>query len=55
MITQFLISAMMAVSPFHPKTPVPDVPKQYAILTADEEERKPTSRRERRASMRRQK
>lgn len=53
MITQFLISAMMAISPFHPKTPVPDVPKQYAILTADEEERKPTSRRERRASMRR--
>lgn len=54
MITQFLISAMMAVSPFHPKTPVPDVPKQYAILNADEE-RKPTSRRDRRANKRRQK
>lgn len=55
MITQFLISAIMAVSPFHPKTPIPDVPKQYAILNAEEEERKTPSRRERRANMRRSK
>ena len=53
MITQFLISAMMAALPFYPKAPAPDIPKEYAILTAGEEERKPTSRRERRASMRR--
>lgn len=37
MIPEILISAMMAVSPFHPKTPIPDVPKQYAILTSGEE------------------
>lgn len=54
MITQLLISAVMAISPFYPKTPAPDVPKQYAILNADEE-RKPTNRRDRRANKRRQK
>lgn len=32
MITQLLISAVMAISPFTPKTPVSDVPKQYAKL-----------------------
>lgn len=54
MITQLLISAVMAISPFTPKTPVSDVPKQYAILNADEE-RKPTNRRDHRANKRRQK
>mgnify|MGYP001068672722 CR=1 FL=1 len=54
MITQLLISVVMAISPFTPKTPVSDVPKQYAILNADEE-RKPTNRRDRRANKRRQK
>ena len=53
MLIQFLISTMMAVSPFHPKAPAPAIPEEYAILTTNEEERKPTSRRERRASMRR--
>lgn len=45
----------MAISPFYPKTPAPDVPKQYAVLNAEEEGRKTPSRRDRRANMRRQK
>lgn len=51
MITQLFISAVMAISPFTPKTPVSDVSKQYAILNVDEE-RKPTNRRDRRANKR---
>lgn len=55
MIHQLLISAIMAISPFQPKTPTPDVPKEYAVLNTKEEERKAPSRRDRRANMRRSK
>nr|DAE12670.1 MAG TPA: hypothetical protein [Siphoviridae sp. ctOCb13] len=51
MISQLLISAMMMVTPFHPKESVPELPKQYAIL-APEENHKKTSRQERRAKKR---
>ena len=53
MITQFLISAMITISPFYPKTPVTEVLKLEAIMDAGEEKRKPISRREHRAKLHR--
>lgn len=55
MVTQLLVSAVMMITPFQPIPGIPVIPKQYAVLISDEENRKPSSRKERRANMRRKK
>lgn len=52
MITELMVGALMMATPLTPQKPGPEIPKQCAILEAEEEKVK-QSRKDRRADLKR--